>query len=226
MRIISAVGLLGGMLAIAPAAQAQEEGAMSRPLAAPSNALELKVGAGYTQGFGSLTPTQRILDVAGAGLGVDADVDYRVAPRWSLGIQGEYQEFNANQNANAGARGLAGNVGVTYHAMPFVHGDPWLRLGTGYRMLWSVDPVGGVPTTLVHGFELGKATFGYDIRASSGVAIAPVVGADLDLWAWQEQNGVNTALSTARVGMYVFAGMQARFDVGATEEQTSETAQR
>jgi hypothetical protein len=81
-------------------------------------------------------------------------------------------------------------------------------------MLWSVNPLGGSPTTMVHGFELAKATFGYDFRFSPGVAIAPVVGADVDLWAWQEQNGVNTALSSAQVGMYVFAGLQGRFDMG------------
>ncbi|HEY6464218.1 MAG TPA: hypothetical protein VIY73_28820 [Polyangiaceae bacterium] len=199
---------------------------MNRPMAAPSNALELKVGTGYTQGFGMLRPSQSVLDAAGAGLGVNADVDYRLRPRWSIGVQGEYQEFENNTNADSAARGFAGNVGFTYHAMPFMVGDPWFRFGTGYRMLWTVPPTAGASNTLIHGFELGKLTLGYDIRASSGVALAPVVGIDLDLWEWQAQNGVNTALSTAQVGTYVFAGLQARFDMGGMARPGETVAHR
>jgi hypothetical protein len=200
-------------------ARAQEEG-LGRHMAAPTNAFELKIGTEYTQGFGLLTPSQSIHDVAGAGLGAHLDLDARVDPYWSIGVQGEYQEFNANTNTNSGARGLAGNVGVTWHTMPFVVGDPWIRLGTGYRMLWSVDPTNGGPTQLVHGFELAKATIGYDLRATPGVALAPVIGADIDLFTWQYQGGTGTALSSAQVGMFVFGGLQARFDVGETVERT------
>jgi hypothetical protein len=196
----------------------EEQGWVSRRMAAPSNALELKVGTGYTQGFGMLRPAQSILDVAGAGLGVNADIDYRASPHWSVGVQGEYQEFENNTNTNSAARGMAGNLGVTYHGAPFRVGDPWLRFGTGYRLLWSVSPNPGTPTVLTHGFEVGKATFGYDMRASSGVAIAPVVGIDLNIWTWQDVNGLNATLPSAQVGTYVYAGLQGRFDVGGTQQ--------
>jgi hypothetical protein len=184
---------------------------VQQAVAAPANALELKLGTGYTEGFGRIAPSQSIPDVAGGGLGVDVDVDYRVDPRWSLGIQGEYQEFT--NEVDMAARGLASNVGFTYHALPQLRGDPWLRLGTGYRLLWQVNPP-GAPTRVVHGLELAKATVGYDVRVTEDVALAPAVGADLNLFLWQDQNGLNTALSSAQVGMFVFAGLQGRFDVG------------
>jgi hypothetical protein len=195
-----------------------QETYVRRGVAAPTNSFELKVGAAYTQGFGMLTPGRSILDVAGAGIAADLDLDYRADPHVSVGLQGEYQEFNNNSTNNTAARGFAGNVGVTFHANPSSRGDPWLRFGTGYRLLWDVNPTNGTPTQLVHGFELGKLILGYDIRVDPQVALAPAVGADLNLFAWQYQNGVSTTLHNAQVGMYVFAGLQGRFDIGPTTE--------
>lgn len=207
-------------------AQVREAPSLDRPLASPSHALELEVGTGYTQGFGSLTPSQGIRDVAGPGIGASVGVGYRFDPRFSIGLQGEYQAFAPNTLAYAGARGIAGNLGFTFHGRPFVTGDPWLRVASGYRMLWSVNPVNGGPTTMVHGFEVAKAALGYDFRFSPGVAIAPVVGVDLDLWEWQVQSGVNSALSSSQVGTYVFVGLQGRFDVGKMEEPHATIAGR
>jgi len=204
----TATGMLFGTIAFA-----QEE-APNLNLEAPSHTLELRIGTGYTQGFGLLASSQSIDAVAGPGIGIDAAADYRFDPRWSIGLQGEYQEFAPITSATRAARGAAGNVGFTYHASPFTRADPFFRFGTGYRLLWEVDPVGGAPTALVHGAELATATVGYDVRSSPGIAIAPVVGADLDLWAWQEQNGANVPLRPAQVGTYLFAGVQGRFDVG------------
>ena len=198
-------------------AHAQERNYFERSLPAPTNALELKVGTGYTQGFGALAPGRAIGDVAGAGIGVDVGADYRTAPLWSLGLQGEYQEFRNAQNM--GARGVATNVGVTLHATPVLRGDPWLRVGGGYRLLWDVSPPGTV-TTVRHGFELAKATIGYDIRVSEAVALAPQIGADVNLFLWQTANGINSALRSGQIGTFLFAGVQGRFDV-AGEKTTS-----
>jgi hypothetical protein len=208
------------------ATPAPQETIVRHGLAAPTNSFELKVGAAYTQGFGMLTPRQSILDVAGAGIAADLDLDYRADPHVSVGVQGEYQEFANNTTNNTASRGFAGNIGVTFHGNPASRGDPWLRFGTGYRLLWNVDPtntVGGQftnvgQTQLVHGFEVGKLILGYDIRVDPQVALAPAVGADLNIFAWQLQNGVSTTLSTAQVGMYVFAGLQGRFDIGPTTD--------
>jgi hypothetical protein len=217
------VALVGALLSTAAMAatwpaHAQEAPYIEQGLAAPSDALELKLNMGYTQGFGRIAPGRSVPDVAGAGVGIALDADYRADPRWSIGVQGEYQEFAANRAS--GSRGFAGNLGATYHAAPLVRGDPWLRLGTGYRMLWEVSPV-AQPTILLHGFELAKATVGYDLRLTPDVALAPQVGADLDLFLWQNQSGLNSALSSAQVGTFIFAGVQGRFDIGG--ERTSGT---
>jgi outer membrane protein OmpA-like peptidoglycan-associated protein len=224
------IAIFGGALGLASAlgavAHAQEQGEyLTQHVSAPSNALELKVGTGYTQGFGMTAPGRSLPNVAGPGLGVSADVDYRLTPRWSFGGEAQYQEFTNQQNSSA--RGLAANIGATVHFNPDVRGDPWLRLGAGYRLLWENDPTGvsGI-TVLRHGFDLVAAKIGYDVRVSENVALAPVVGADLNVFLWEDaSNSGSHALSSAQAGAFVYAGLQGRFDIGGTRTG-AETARR
>jgi hypothetical protein len=60
-------------------AQERSESYLAQHLRAPSDAFELKVGTGYTQGFGNIAPGRAMGDVAGAGIGVSVDVDYRLS---------------------------------------------------------------------------------------------------------------------------------------------------
>ena len=183
-------------------------------LPAPQQAFELRVASGYTQGFGNIVPNRTIHSVAGAGIGAGADIDYRVSPHFSFGVGGQYQQFMAENNS--ASRGVVGNLGFTVHGAPYLRGDPWLRLAAGYRLLWDVNPVGGGPTVLTHGFELGALTLGYDLRLSEGVAIAPTIGADINMFIWSRTDGVSTALTTVQVGTFVFAGLTGRFDAGGS----------
>jgi hypothetical protein len=82
-------------------------------------------------------------------------------------------------------------------------------------MFWTVE----AQSTLTHGIELAKATVGYDFRVDSQVAFAPIVGVDATLFDWQYSYGAHalTTMSRAQVGTFVFAGLQARFDVGSSE---------
>jgi outer membrane protein OmpA-like peptidoglycan-associated protein len=129
---------------------------------------------------------------------------------------------------NSSSRGLAANLGATYHFEPVVRGDPWLRLGTGYRMVWENDPTGASGATVLrHGFELLTAKVGYDVRVSEDVALAPVVGADLDMFLWEDpSNGNSHALSSAQVGTFVYAGLQGRFDIGGTRSDGQPAPER
>jgi outer membrane protein OmpA-like peptidoglycan-associated protein len=226
MRYITAVRW-GGTFAVAatlcPVASAQESRRswLTQPLDAPNQALELRIGSGYTQPFGNIAPGRGFPEVAGAGLGVTGDVDYRLNPHWSLGFEGQFQQLTSEQNASA--RGFAANFGATYHFAPTVRGDPWLRLGAGYRFFWENDVVGvpGVTTQgvsyLRHGFQVGAGQLGFDIRLSEGTAIAPVVGADLNIFAWQDgSNGFDQRLSSAQVATFIYAGLQGRFDLGGS----------
>jgi hypothetical protein len=224
IALLGATALLGvGALTWGGSAQAQgeREEYFQNRVPAPINAFEVNVGGGYTQGFGLILPGTGIPSVAGAGIAASVDLGYRVNPRWSLGVQGEYQEFTSERNT--AARGFVGNIGPTFHAAPLMRGDPFMRLATGYRGLWSVNPP-GAPTTFVHGFEVAKAQFGYDMRVSRDVALAPMVGIDLNIFVWQDQNGVNTRLSSAQVGSFVWAGLQGRFDMGGTSTNMTTVA--
>jgi hypothetical protein len=195
-----------------------EEGYRRQYLAAPTSAFVMKMAGVYTQGFGNASPRVGLPSVAGAGVGGNLDLDYRMSPHASFGVQGQYAEFTSENNA--ASRGVMGNLGVTYHGAPFSRADPWLRFGAGYRLLWSVHPIGPLgnegPTVLLHGFELGNLLLGYDFRLSEGVALSPMIGVDLNLFIWDHVNGVTTALSSAQVNTFVFAGLQGRFDAGPT----------
>jgi hypothetical protein len=158
-----------------------------------------------------VAPGRGVTDVAGPGASIDVDADYRASPLWSLGLQGGFQEFSSG--LNTGARGVAANVGVTLHAAPALRGDPWLRIGAGYRLIWDVNPPASV-TTARQGLQIAKATLGYDVRVARAVAFSPVVGADLDLFLWQTQNRVMSALSSGAIGTFLFLGVQGRFDLG------------
>jgi hypothetical protein len=205
-----------GVLSWGTGARAQEEAYVNQPLAAPSNAFELQLSTGYTQGLGNIAPATPIVNVAGAGIGFTADFGYRVDPYVSVGAEGQYQTFIAENSSRA--QGLAANIGVTMHAMPESRGDPWLRLGTGYRMLWQSDPTGPFglvatnTTNMFHGFDLINARIGYDIRATNAVAFAPMVGANLQTFIWEDSR----ALSRAQWGTFLYAGLQGRFDAGGS----------
>jgi outer membrane protein OmpA-like peptidoglycan-associated protein len=199
-------------------AQEQERG-MAYPkghVPAPSNAFELRLGTGYTQGFGNLAPGRGIDHVAGAGIGANADFDYRMNPFSSFGIEAQYQEFNDAENYSS--RGLVGNIGPTFHFRPIFRGDPWLRVATGYRLLWENTPLGIQNLSVLrHGFEPIAAKVGYDVRVSPDVAIAPFVGGDVNTFIWQSaNNGPSRTMSSAQVGTFIYGGLQGRFNVGGT----------
>lgn len=218
MRTVVLVGALVALSLSTSFASAQEIGASSlgSPVQAPSNALELKVGAGYTQGFGRTAPTRTLPEVGGAGGAIGAEIDYRINPKWSVGVESQYYDLANSENTSA--RGLVGNLGATYHFLPSQFGDPFARLGTGYRFLWENEPNGVTNTTVLrHGFELAALKVGYDVRLTEDFALAPVVGADLNMFLWEKATGTNGgALASSEWGTFVYAGFQGRFDIGGT----------
>jgi outer membrane protein OmpA-like peptidoglycan-associated protein len=219
MRRIIMFGSVIALTGLSVNAFAQEETTpetyLSQHVRAPSDALELKVGTGYSQGFGNLSPNRSLPAAQGAGLAVGVDVDYRLNHPWSIGVEGQYQWYDNNQNSMAG--GLALNAGATYHFQPLLRGDPWLRFGSGYRVAWETDPIGRSGGTWTRqGIDFVTAKLGYDIRVSEDVAIAPVVGADVNAFFWETPSNGSTQTygSNAGVGTFVYAGMQGRFDIG------------
>jgi hypothetical protein len=226
-----ALGLFGGALlglcgvaALEGRAHAQEAYFRSA-VPAPSNAFELQLSAGYTQGFGNIFPNHSILDVAGAGVGFTVAVGYRYTPHISFDLEGQYQAFGSENFGTS--QGIDTNVGVTVHGAPHRRGDPWLRLATGYRWVWLSNSIPGpfgaepIGTNISFaGWDIINARIGYDIRSSSGLAWAPVIGANLQTFIWAN----STALSPIQWGTFVYAGLQARFDAGGTRSDVASTS--
>lgn len=206
-------------LAAAEEPDARDRGRVDsdRSARAPAQAFEATVGLGYTQGFGQIARggANDVNDVANVGVGVDVGFSERLTPRLSLGFDAQYSEYSTGStlDSSSSARGAAFDVNVQYHFAPFRRVDPWLKLGTGYRMLWQAPEQGA--NTLWHGLDLVKAQAGVDFRSTSSVALGPMVGADLDVFLWTKRDGVaNTALADPRVSTFVYAGIQGRFESG------------
>lgn len=189
--------------------------------AAPRNAVEITVGAGYTQGLGQIQKggSNNINDVANGGLGVDIGLGYRFTPNLALAIDGQYQELSTANTTNtaSSARGAAFGIDGSYHFNPTRRFDPWVRVGTGYRLLWSVPSAG--TNMLFHGFDLVRGAVGVDIKNTADFAIGPMIGADLNTFLWQRpEGGKNANISDPRVNTFVYGGVQGRWDLGGTRE--------
>ncbi len=181
---------------------------------APSNAFEIQVTSGYAQGFGPRIPARGNLPSTSLdrpGMGAGLGLAYRATPHASVGLVGTY----SMQDSAGGAqlRNATTSIDATYHANPFQRLDPFLSLGTGYRMMWDKPSNGR--ETFAHGFQLARAAVGVDVRLNKDIAIAPTIGGDLDMFLWRSGTGASTAtIQNPKVNGYLFAGVSGRFDLG------------
>jgi hypothetical protein len=218
----STIGLVGlvGAIALAPrfaraeisappSPAADREEYLSRHVPAPWRALELSLGTGYTQGFGMLESGVGMPRVVTPGMAFDLGLAWRPNARWSFGFAAEFQELTA-QRSNA-ARGATAGPVATLHFSPFRTSDPWVSLGAGYRMLWEAPAV-PAPNVVSHALSLAKVQAGIDFFVTDGVVLAPVVGADVDVFLWQSVSGSAT-IADPRASTFVFAGAQGRFEI-------------
>jgi hypothetical protein len=225
---IVAAGCTGLAMASAASVLAQER--LERPsyfeerVRAPRDAFELMVGAGYSQGTMSPATGTSATDLTKAGGAFSLQAGYRFAPQFALHLFGEFNEFVPGDRltSNAGARGGVAGINGTFHLLPYNRLDPWVRLGTGYRMLWTTNQPGAVDT-LWHGFQLARIDVGVDLRTSEDVSIGPMVGVDATYFVWTNPSGDvgNQEISGKRIAPFVFAGVQGRFDVAGSRERIS-----
>jgi hypothetical protein len=197
-------------------ARAQEKAPyLKQWMPAPSNAFELQLGTGYTQGFGNVFPSTSIHDVAGAGVGFTVGIGYRAIPAISVELEGQYQQYSPQ--SSSASFGFYTNLGATFHAAPHRRGDPWLRVGSGWRSVFQHNPTGPFgfatnnSTNAFHGWQVATVRFGYDIRSSDGASWAPFAGADVQAFVWENGN----QLPTTQWGTFLYAGFQGRFDFGS-----------
>jgi hypothetical protein len=220
MRKLWIVGSAAAIAAgITCTAQAQEEvrNYFNQQVPAPTNAFELGVGTGFTQGFGSAQPGRAIPDVAGAGIGISLGLGYRIDPHWMIGGYGEFQDLSAGAR-DRHARGMSAGFNAAYHTAPYTRVDPWIKVGGGYRALWESN-ARPAPNLAVQGLELAKVSVGVDLRVDRSVALGPMVGADLNMFAWQQPAGEpNVRMSKMQFNTFVYAGVQGTFDLGGKSE--------
>ena len=218
---IVAAGCVGLATALSPDALAQErvdERYSTQPVRAPKDAFELGVTAAYSQALASPAPGFGTTDLTKAGGAFGIQAGYRFVPEFALHLFGAYNEFAPGNalSGDAATRGGTAGISGTFHILPFQRIDPWVRVGSGYRMLW-VTGTGAVDSTY-HGFEFAKLDIGADLRTSEDVSIGPAVGVGLTEFIWRNPSGNvgDVEIQNKRVAPFIYAGMEARFDLGGS----------
>jgi hypothetical protein len=184
---------------------------------APSKALELSLGNGFSQGFGSASSrTQSLGDLTRGGLSTQLGVGYRLSPRLMLGVYGEGARYFAASGMPDGTVGYGAAFGVNaqWHFMPFSRIDPWVGLGTGFRGYWVDLPNAGHHA--LHGFDLVRLRVGADYKLGPSTSVGPMLGATLTTFATERDLATDDTLSTndPELTAFVFAGIQGRFAIG------------
>jgi hypothetical protein len=196
---------------------------------APKNALELQFNAGYTQPFGPVGGNVDFSNVARAGFGSGGALAFRLTPHFAFAGYGSFHQSVPDERLGGMAYGMAGGLSASYHALPYRLVDPVVTLGTGYRLLF-ISPAGPADNHMFHGFELLKAEGSVDFRIPKDFALGPMLGADVNLFLWDlnEGTGMNNPLAMKGVSTFFFAGVAGKLDVlgkriAARPEGTAQT---
>ncbi len=198
-----------------PSAPPGDEPAPRGIILAPTNALELELDVGYTQPFGSLTREAGFGDVAHAGFGSGGALAWRVSPRFAIAGYGSFHQSTPDASMHGGmVFGGAGGLEATVHFLPYRLADPYLTVGSGYRLLFEA-PGGLADNHMLHGFEALKTNVGVDFRVTKSLAIGPMIGADMNVFVWDldETRNVNVAIPDRGLSTFVFAGVGGRMDL-------------
>ena len=190
-------------------------------LTPPKRALGVQIGAGYGQGIGNISSNNNVPsvhDISGPGGTIQATIGYRATPHFMFGVYGTGSQFAEGNTLISGTNVRSATAGfqADFHARPSYTVDPWLSLASGVRGMWLSPDIG--QNTSLLGLQLVRAQVGVDFRMSRGVAIAPVIGGDASLFLTRDGPGFSgfTNINDPRVNVFLFGGLQARFDVGST----------
>lgn len=217
--IIWVAAAAAGVLMVPVAASAQEArgNLFTKPIGAPSRALEIAVGGGYAQPFGNIStaPGQALQDFTNAGAAVNLDIGYRATPNFMVGVYGQYGQYDSDF-ARVTARDFSGGLQANFHLAPDVGMDPWIGIGSGYHGFWLVPD--NLPNSNYSGWEIVRGRLGADFRVSNELAIGPQVGAAMTLYFSEKLPGDTSfhSINSNRLNGSVFAGLYGRFDMAGT----------
>jgi hypothetical protein len=186
---------------------------------AVSHAFEVGIGGGYAQASGDIGDgMSSIGDLAGGGGAVELQLGYRVLPQLTVGVYGSFASYAEGEQIEnpSDVFGASAGVRADWHLLPHEDMDPWISLSSGWRGMWLSPDAGG--DTSLQGFELARLQVGVDYRITPDVAIAPVVGAGLSLYAWQDAPASDgyQDIDDPQANFNVFAGLMGRFDLGGS----------
>ena len=127
------------LAAAAQPALAQEDAEVSttvsrRASGAPSHALEIGLGVGYSQGVGDIGGSSPSLtDLTHGGGELQLDVGYRIDPHWLVGLYGTVGKYSVGSVTPDGSDVWSVTAGAqaNYHFSPEAQWDPWIGLGAG-----------------------------------------------------------------------------------------------
>ena len=202
------------VLAAAPVFAQEVQTTPQRALTSPERALEITLGAGYAQGFGDIGESQRSLtDLSSAGGELTLGVGYRIDKHFLVGAYGSGAKYST-ADFTSGADIWTATAGVqgNYHFLPDNEWDPWVGLGSGWRGHWVKQASG---TDSRQGWDIARLQVGVDYRVAPEFAVSPYVGAALTTFLTQETSGQGTFgnVKSPDVNVWVFAGLQGRFDL-------------
>ena len=218
MKLVPAISLLIPAIASAqPEAVDASNAGFDHAVAPVSNAFEIGVGAGYTQGGGKLGGTLgNREDAASAGATVEVDLGYRIIPALSVGAYGTFATYQRGDHLVGDTNVLGATAGIqaTYHLRPDRSIDPWVSLGSGWEGLW-LDP-SNAKTTSLQGLQLARLQVGADYRITKDVAIAPVIGGSLTMFVSQDSPMTTNydEIHDKKLNLSGVAGVAGRFDLG------------
>src|SRR5262249_5984017 len=155
LRWISLFSCLAGGAAFAGETD-DSSGSFDHSVATVSNAFELTVGAGFTQGTGDISHFgANVADISGAGGTVEIKAAYRMTPNFAFGAYGPIAKFTKADLADGtDVYGTTAGLYADWHFRPDRSIDPVISLSSGYRGMWLSPRVG--ENTSLAGWEIAR----------------------------------------------------------------------
>jgi hypothetical protein len=211
-RVRASLFLAAAALALfASPARAQENGvsaiASSRETR-ETNALELSVGLGSAQGFGSLSSGGP--NLGDLGVGVDLGVGWRINPRWMVGAYSSTGAYPRSPSSGESTFGTSAGLQANYHFAS--SSRPWVGLGAGWHGYWLSQ---GGGKNSYQGLDLARLQVGFDVAVTPSFSLEPVIGVTLSTFLSQRPAASSSFadVGSKSVSVFFLAGALARFDL-------------
>ena len=200
---------------VASSARAQSDLAVERASTGGTHkAFEISLGLGYSQGFGDVgTNMPNIGDVGAGGGTAELGLGYRFNPSLLVGVYAGASRYAQGSKVTSGdVCGYQAGVQGNWHFNPTAKLDPWIGVGAGWRMFCLNQDAGNAT---MHGLDLGRINIGVDYQVTPTFALAPVIGASINLMLTQKGAAVDgfSNITDPKPNLFFFGGVMGRFDL-------------